>query len=120
MTRIPGDIRDIIEMGIYLPMTITVLNRDLEVISKSPFKLKQPYLSLVENSLKQAQRDLSEVRQKLRKEHIKISELKRDEAFTLYSFHYKGYEEQHNYFNPRIRNKVSELLEDYLLQKRNI
>ena len=35
----------------------------------------------------------------------------------MYMFIYKGYEEHHNYFNPRIRNKVQELMEMYLLKK---
>ncbi|MBD1380631.1 hypothetical protein [Metabacillus arenae] len=116
MTRIPGDIRDLIEEAIYLPMTISILNRDLTVIESSPFKLRQPYLHLVEESLKLAQKDYANVKQQLRKQNIKVSQVNRDEAFTMYSFLYKGYEEQHNYFNPRIRNKVNELLENYLFQ----
>lgn len=42
MTRIPEDDRNMIEKAIYLPMVITVLNRDLKVIEISPFKLKGP------------------------------------------------------------------------------
>lgn len=116
MTRIPKDIRDIIDQSIYLPMAISIFNRDLVVIENSPFKLHRPYLSLVEESLKLAQKDLAIVRQELSKNHIKVHQVERDEAFTLYSFIYNGYEEKHNYFNPRIRNKVSELMEEYLFR----
>ncbi|MFC0274567.1 hypothetical protein ACFFIX_24880 [Metabacillus herbersteinensis] len=119
MTRIPEDIRDMIEQSIYLPMTIAVFNRDLSVIEQSPFKLKQPYLRLVEESLKLAQKDLTQVKKELNQRKIKVNQVKRDDAFTLYSFIYHGYEEQHNYFNPRIRNKVSELIETYLFQNRD-
>ncbi|WHZ58782.1 hypothetical protein [Metabacillus hrfriensis] len=116
MTRIPSDLRDAIEMSIYLPMTISIFNRDLSIIEQSPFKLKQPYLNIVEESLKLAQKDLTVVRHELKKNSIKVSQVQRDEAFTMYSFIFKGYEEQHNYFNPRIRNKVCELMEDYLFK----
>jgi len=114
MSNIPSSIRDLIEQSIYLPMTITVFNRDLAVVENSPFKLKQPYVHLIEKALKLAQNDLSKTKRELRKQNIKVLQLKRDEAFTLYRFYYNGYEEEHNYFNPRIRNKVTELLEHYL------
>ena len=116
MTRIPNDIRDMIEQSIYLPMAVSIFNRDLAVIEQSPFKLHRPYLTIVEESLKLAQKDLSEIKRELYKRNIKVHQVERDEAFTLYSFIYNGYEEKHNYFNPRIRNKVSEIMEDYLFK----
>ncbi|MEH7524212.1 hypothetical protein V7149_13160 [Bacillus sp. JJ1503] len=117
MTRIPEEDRNIIEQAIYLPMVLTVLNRDLNVINKSPFKLKQPYLNLIEETMKVIQKELKEVKQYMYKNKLKVEQLKRDEAFTMFMFLYKGYEEQHNYFNPRIRNRVQELLEFYLYRR---
>ncbi|MBM7694011.1 hypothetical protein JOC77_003455 [Peribacillus deserti] len=117
MTRIPEEDRDIIENEIYLPMVLTILNRDLHVFGQSPFKLKRPYLDLVEETMKIVQTDLKKTRLYLRKENIKVSEIKRDEAFTMYLFMYKGYEEHHNYFNPRLRNKVEELMAYYLFKR---
>lgn len=117
MTRIPEYDRNIIEQAIYLPMVITILNRDRVIIESSPFKLPKPYLELVEEALKAVQKELADVRKYLRKENIKVSELKRDEVFTMYCFIYRGYEEHHNYFNPRLKNKVEELL-GYFLFKR--
>ncbi len=114
MTRIPEKDRNIIEQAIYLPMVLTVLNRDLVVINKSPFKLKQPYINLIEETMKVIQTELKEVKSYMYKNKLKVQQLNHDEAFTMFLFLYKGYEEQHNYFNPRIRNKVQELLEFYL------
>jgi hypothetical protein len=119
MTRIPEDERDIMEMAIYLPMVLIILNRDLNVVTNSPFKLKKPYLNLIEETMKEIQRELAEVKQYMKKNKLQVIETNRDEAFTMYMFIYKGYEENHNYFNPRIRNKVQELLERYL-SKRHI
>ncbi|MBS4188808.1 hypothetical protein KHA94_01060 [Bacillus sp. FJAT-49705] len=117
MTRIPEKDRNIIEQAIYLPMVLTILNRDLIVINKSPFKLKQPYLNLIEETLKIVQKELADVKRYMNRNKFKVEELKRDEAFTMFMFLYKGYEEHHNYFNPRIRNKVQELLEFYLYKR---
>ncbi|MBS4204117.1 hypothetical protein [Lederbergia citrea] len=117
MTRIPTHDRDMIEQAIYLPMLLSVLNRDLLVVEKSPFKLKKPYLELIEETMKAIQVDLAEVKRYLHKNSIKVDRLKSDDAFTMYTFLYKGYEEQHNYFNPRLRNRVEELMRYYLLER---
>ncbi|PLS02979.1 hypothetical protein [Neobacillus cucumis] len=117
MTRIPENDRDIMEKAIYLPMVLIVLNRDLAVVENSPFKLKKPYLNLIEETMKEIQRELAEVKQYMQKNKMKVVEIKRDDAFTMYMFIYKGYEENHNYFNPRIRNKVQELLETYFSKR---
>lgn len=117
MTRIPEVERDIIEKAIYLPMVLIVLNRDLTVFKQSPFKLRKPYLELVEDAMKIIQKELYEVKRFLRKNQIQVKEIDRDDSFTMFSFLYKGYEEQHSYFNPRIRNKVQELMEHYLFKR---
>ena len=53
----------------------------------------------------------------MKQQQLKVEEIHRDEAFTMFMFLYKGFEEHHNYFNPRIRNKVQELLEYYLYRR---
>ncbi|MCM3324223.1 hypothetical protein [Cytobacillus kochii] len=114
MTRINEADRNLLEQAIYLPMIIIILERDLKIIEKSPFKIKQPYITLMENTIKNVQRDLKEVKDKLRKENMRVNQIGHDESFTMYEFHYKGYDEQHSYFNPRIRNKCEELFNFYL------
>lgn len=114
MTRIPEDERDIIEQMIYLPMVLSVLRRDLHIIEKSPFKLKKPYQELIEKTMFTIQKELAEVKRHLQKNNIRVKKMKSDNAFTMYMFFYKGYEEHHNYFNPRLRNRVEELLTYYL------
>jgi hypothetical protein len=114
MTRIPEHDRDIIELAMYLPMLLSVLEKDRLIIEKAPFKLNKPYLNLVEDTIKVVQRELQIVKGEMRKGNMKIEKINQDSDFTMFLFIYKGYEEQHNYFNPRIRNKVNELLEYYL------
>ncbi|MEK3887434.1 hypothetical protein [Bacillus sp. FSL K6-3431] len=117
MTRIPTHDRDLIEQAIYLPMLLTVLNRDLIVVEKSPFKFRMPYVQLIESTMRLIRKELAEVKQYLYKNNIKVERLKSDDAFTMYVFLYKGYEEHHNYFNPRLKNRVEELLPYYFLKQ---
>jgi hypothetical protein len=120
MTRIPEEDRNIMEKAIYLPMVLIVLNRDLSVVEKSSFKLKKPYLELIEETMKDIQGELAEVKKYMKRNKLQVTEINRDDAFTMYLFIYKGYEENHNYFNPRIRNKVQELMTVYFLAKRKV
>lgn len=117
MTRIPENDRTIMEQSIYLPMVLTILNRDLSVVQSSPFKLKQPYLQLIEETMKTIQKELKQIKQYMNQQKLKVQQISHDEAFTEFMFLYKGYEECHNYFNPRIRNKVQELLSFYLSKR---
>lgn len=118
MTRIPPEERNMIEQAIYLPMVLTVLNRDIKSVNTSTIKLKEPYLHLIEETMKVVQKELSEIKRYMSKNKMKVYQSNQDEAFTMFTFLYKGYEEHHNYFNPRIRNKVQELLEYYLFKQR--
>ena len=117
MTRIPEKDRDMIELAIYLPMVLTILNRDLTIIETSSFKLKKPYIEWIQKTMLLIQKELSEVKRFLRENRIQVNQMKSDDAFTLFLFLYKGYEEYHNYFNPRIRNNVEELMKYYLYER---
>ncbi|WP_456271867.1 hypothetical protein [Bacillus sp. AK031] len=117
MTRISEEDRNILEQAIYLPMVLTVLDRDFTVVEKSPFKLKRPYLELIEETMKAIQSELASVKKHMKLNGMKVERIKTDDAFTMYLFLYKGYEEHHNYFNPRLRNRVEELLRHYLYQR---
>lgn len=117
MTRISEEDRNILEQAIYLPMVLTVLDRDFTVVEKSPFKLKRPYLELIEETMKIIQSELAGVKKHMKLNGMKVERIKSDDAFTMYLFLYKGYEEHHNYFNPRLRNRVEDLLRYYLYQR---
>lgn len=117
MTKIPENDRNIIEQAIYLPMLLTVLNRDLNIINSSPFKLKKPYTEWIEQTMTSIQKELANVKRYMRQHQIKVEKIKSDDTFTMYLFLYKGYEEEHNYFNPRLRNRTEELMRYYLFQR---
>lgn len=116
MTRIPSESRDLLEKAIYYPMLIKVLEKDLSVFKSSPFKLPEPYIGLVEHILNLVHKELYYVKRELKKQGMKVQKTKSDDTFTTYLFIYKGYEEYHSYFNPRLRNYVENLLKNYLFK----
>ena len=113
MININDKNRDLIENEIYLPMLITILERDKKIIEQGAFKLKNPYLDLLDRILKEINKDLKASRGYLRKNNIKILKGSSDEYFTQYTFILNGKPEEYKYFNPRLKNRSEELLTEY-------
>ncbi|MGM0838683.1 MAG: hypothetical protein ACQEV7_21315 [Bacillota bacterium] len=117
MTRLSKEQIHLFEQAIYLPLLLIVLERDTAIIRESTLKLKEPYLTLIDEVMKKVQLKLKQVKMDMKQQKMKLHKLKQDEAFTMYAFLFNGYEEHHNYFNPRIRNKINDLLHLYLVNK---
>lgn len=115
MIQIPDSDIKIIDQAIFLPMLLTVLKRDLAAVDNIPFKLKQPYHHVIENTIQEVQKDLSEANRYLYKNNIKIVRGKSKNNFTDYTVIYKGGKDQRHYFNSKIRNTVEDLLDYYLV-----
>ncbi|KMJ57894.1 hypothetical protein AB685_13720 [Bacillus sp. LL01] len=116
MTRLSKEQINLFEQAIYLPLLLIVLERDTTIIKDSSIKLKEPYLALIDQVMRKIQLQLKQIKSDMKQQHMKLHKLKQDESFTMYAFLFNGYEEHHNYFNPRIRNRVNELMMQYLLK----
>ncbi|WP_226682608.1 hypothetical protein [Sutcliffiella horikoshii] len=116
MTRLSKEQINLFEQAIYLPLLLIVLERDTSIIKDSGIKLKEPYLTLIDQVMRKIQLQLKQIKTDMKQQQMKLHKLKQDESFTMYAFLFNGYEEHHNYFNPRIRNKVNELLMQYILR----
>lgn len=101
---------------IYLPMVLTILHRDRELVDTMPFKLKRPYQQLIDDAIKCAERDLRTSRIFLRKQMYKVLQGSRDKLFTEYVFYYRGYEDHRKYLHYQMRNRTEELIRTYFEQ----
>lgn len=102
------------ENMIYLPMVLIVLERDRILFENGSFKLKRPYLELVEGAISQVQKELKESKIHMRKRQMKVVRGAGDDTFTEYVFYHGGYEDHRRYLNLRLRNRVEELIRIYL------
>lgn len=118
MIQIPDSDQKIIDQAIFLPMLLTVLKRDLAAVENIPFKLKRPYQQLIENTIREVQKDLADAKRYLYKNNIRIVRGKSENNFTHYTVIYKGGEDPRHFFNAKIRNNVEDLLDYYLLGRR--
>lgn len=113
MSFIPNDMLPHFENMIYLPMVIKILERDRETIEISPFKLKGPYVNIVESALKIARSELKKTNIYARNKNMKLIKKSKDSTFTEYVFVYSGNEDSRRYLNIRLRNRTEELMNAY-------
>ena len=105
------------ENMIYFPMLTAVLVRDRATFENGPFKLKGPYLKLIDESIKRILEEQKETTIYLRKNNMKVIKGKNDGTFTEYFLIHGGYEECRRYLNARLRNRTEELMSVYFAMK---
>jgi hypothetical protein len=114
MTQIPIETVPYLEAAIYLPMLLLVLEKDHEQIETGQFKLKRPYIYLIDEARKYVENDLKKTKAYLKSHQLRVVRGKRDEMFTEYQFHYQQVMDVRSYSNIRLRNQVENLLNYYL------
>lgn len=116
---IPEHDEVIIEKAIYLPLLVTILTRDLKVIDNSEFKIKEPYIHKVEDILKTVHRDLNKTKKYMFDNKIKVVKSGTEGSLTRYLIIYKGYEKNCKYYNPLLKRRSEEFLEEYMLNRKS-
>jgi hypothetical protein len=119
MPLIPGEALPYFENMIYLPMIIKILEADGEVIKNGPFKLKNPYLRLIEGALESVRDEQKQTNIHMKRSNMRIVKGSNDGTFTEYKFIYKGHEDKRRYLNVRLRNRTEELINIYFTKTEN-
>lgn len=95
---------------VFLSMAITVLKQDLHYIQKGKFKIKEPYIFLIEQMISLAVEQRRKLRKRMYALKLTVTRVRKNDLFTTYLFVCKRREEERTYFNPVIRNKVKEII----------
>jgi len=99
---------------LFLSMAMVVIGQDKEHIQKGAFKIKQPYLTLLETMRAEATNERRQLRKTMEDKEIKVVSLHKNESFSSFLFLCQGREEQRNYFNPAIRKKVEAIIRELM------
>ncbi|MBD7984390.1 hypothetical protein H9649_07355 [Sporosarcina sp. Sa2YVA2] len=99
---------------IYLPMLLTILSNDREIVENGSYKIKGPYLKLIDQAIDRVQIEIKTTQDYMRSNKLKLIKGKTEDTFTTYIFVYHGREDQRRYLNARLKNRTEELLEYFL------
>ncbi|PIC79879.1 hypothetical protein CSV75_07835 [Sporosarcina sp. P18a] len=119
MPLIPAEAMPYLENYIYLPMLLTIMERDRRLLEEVPFKLKSPYLNLLDETMNTVSADLRTTALYLQKHKMRVIRHSTDELFTEYVFLHDGYQDMRRYLNVRLRNRSEELLNLYIRKLSN-
>jgi len=95
-------------------MLIKILENDLELFSKLPFKLRRPYVTRVENAIKQVKVDLKRTENYMLRNNMRAVRWDKKGDEIEYAFISTGVEEHVRYTSETLKNRTEELLEKYL------
>lgn len=101
---------------LFLSMAIVVIQQDIQTIRQGTFKIKEPYIELLEKMNTEAANERRKLRKKMKDKKIRVVTLSQNDSFSSYLFLCRGREEKRNYFNPAIRKKVETIMQE-LMQK---
>lgn len=99
---------------LFLSMAMTIIDQDMKHIQAGNFKIKEPYLELLEKMASKATKERKQLRQIMYKKGLKVVFVSKNESFSSYLFLCGGKEEQRNYFNPAIRKKVKNIIRELI------
>lgn len=95
-------------------MLMKILETDLELFSKLPFKLPRPYTKRIESALKQAKFDLKRTETYMLRNNMRAVRWDKRDSEVEYAFISAGVEEHVTYTSEELKNRTEELLEKYL------
>lgn len=101
---------------LFLSMAIVVIQQDIQHIQKGAFKIKEPYIQLLEKMNANALDERRQLRRKMDAKKLQVMLINKNDSFSSYLFLCRGKEEKRNYFNPAIRKKVEEIVQDIMLK----
>lgn len=105
---------------LFLSMAIIVLRQDINHIRNGPFKIKDPYITLLEHMLTVALNERKILRKQMRNQHMQVLLTSRNDSFSSYLFICHGREEQRHYFNPVIRKKVEHIIKQLMFKAQDL
>lgn len=99
---------------LFLSMAIVVIEQDVKHVQNGAFKIKDPYINLLNQMISEATNERRKLRKMMEDKKIQVVSLGKNDTFSSYLFVCQGREEKRNYFNPAIRKKVETIIQEFV------
>lgn len=101
---------DIAARYLFVLMAIKVLEKDKNHIHDGLFKIKDPYIMIIENAIKKAIAERGRLKRKMYQNKIQVQFLYRQGHFSTYQFITKEKTQEITYMNQVMKQHVEEFL----------
>ncbi|MBP1932045.1 hypothetical protein [Ammoniphilus resinae] len=93
----PEEVIENIKQYALLPLLLSVFEKDRKLIYSSGIKTMEPYVSLMEQTIKRVEEDLNETKRYFYKNGVKVYEEERTSDGIQLKYLYRGYQHTANY-----------------------
>lgn len=101
---------------LFLSMAMVVIRQDIEHIQNGSFKIKEPYLKLIETMISEASVERKKIKMIMNQKSMQVVMLNKNDSFSSFLFLCQGREEKRNYFNPVIQKKVTAIVQELMFK----
>lgn len=101
---------------LFLSMAMVVIRQDIEHIQNGSFKIKEPYLKLIETMISEASVERRKIKMIMNQKSMQVVMLNKNDSFSSFLFLCQGREEKRNYFNPVIQKKVTAIVQELMFK----
>ena len=103
---------DIATRYLFVDMAIKNLELDLQHVNNGPFKIKEPYVELIEGMIIKARKEMRQLKKVMYDRKIQVLFMHRQGDFTTYKFIMNGKEQEVTYLNQVIKKKVEGIIKE--------
>ncbi len=101
---------------ILLPLVKKVLEKDFQLFESGAFKVKGPYLDMIQEALRMLHKDMRHIKQYMHQNRIRVTFQENDGMFSRYSYVCRGYEGSSSYLNANLKRQTRHCMEAYFLK----
>lgn len=108
------DDKEIARKYLITSLTIKNLELDLQYIKNGQFKIKGPYVQLIEGMISKAIKERRKLKQEMFKRNIQVTYLYTQGDFSTYKFVLNRNEEDVTYLNQKLKKYVEEMISELI------
>ena len=101
---------DIATRYLFVDMAIKNLELDLQHVQNGPFKIKGPYIELVEGMISKAINERRHLKREMYQRKVQVVFMHRQGDYSTYKFILGGREREMTYMNQVIKKNVEEII----------
>src|SRR5690625_221982 len=100
------DYKEVAIRYLFLDMAMILIKKDIQNIENGPFKIKEPYISLLEQMHTVATDERRKLKKIMYDNKVSVHKLGSENGYTTYKFIHDGIHKQYNYNNQVIKLNV--------------
>ncbi|SDH94466.1 hypothetical protein SAMN05192534_1168 [Alteribacillus persepolensis] len=103
----------IIHYFILLPLVKKVLERDVQLFEHGAFKVKDPYVGMIQDALRMIHHDMRRIKRYMYQRRITVTFKENDGMFSRYHYTCGGYEGSSSYLNANLKRQTRNCMNAY-------